>query len=569
MSQVSIEANEENERTKGKDRDIESKRTITLKRNIQRVELQGKRGKIKSITTQITKELLEYIKQNFDGYSLLVLSYIILGVLISIRKLFLNAFLDTDEFLNEKLGLAKARTSKNQSRAKSKNINNMISNKELTAETLRTLFNKSLMSEFEKFKSSKIHLSQDLFDKIQSTLYKMKIPTMIGVTEQDVMKFEEEKIINPLFKKLFTEPLPNKAIIQFIKDSQQDTKNFADLVGINVDNIINKEGVLDNGQYFPNDENNNDIQDYNDNNNELNFNSQEKKESNIKLELIKKNSNDEENLIDKNNIVWKKDKEFLEFDIPTYLEMTKEENEDMTIDDIKKAFYKKLDKVNSDAEFCQFKKSILKNKYNLTAGELYDYPSIQKDIITMNLFGYYFYGNGKDFVSYIKNEIISSGNSSERKRYDIGELLSSDKMVINNETENIWNDIKGKTYNLYNNMELTLDDASFAELSSQIKTKNGSDSKMMLDENMEKEERTSSEIINELKKVVSKTKFYQNVKVSTFADAINENTVLINEYNEKEKKSFIFYNLLISCQANGFNLQQNNLFSDFFFAKNN
>ena len=36
---------------------------------------------------------------------------------------------------------------------------------------------------------------------------------MIGVTEQDVLKFEEEKIINPLFKKLFTEHLPNKAII--------------------------------------------------------------------------------------------------------------------------------------------------------------------------------------------------------------------------------------------------------------------------------------------------------------------------------------------------------------------
>ena len=57
--------------------------------------------------------------------------------------------------------------------------------------------------EFEKFKSSKIHLSSDLFEKIQSTLYKMKIPTMIGVTEQDVLKYEEEKIFNPLFKKLF------------------------------------------------------------------------------------------------------------------------------------------------------------------------------------------------------------------------------------------------------------------------------------------------------------------------------------------------------------------------------
>ena len=254
MSKVSIQISEENERTKGKGKDNESKKTIMLKKNIQRVEAQGKRGKIKNATTQITKELLEFLKQNFDGYSLIVLSYIILGALISIRRLFLNAFIDTDEFLNEKLGLGKIKSSKNQSRDKSKNINNCLSNKEITAETLRTLFNKSLMSEFEKFKSSKINLSKDLFDKIQSTLYKMKIPTMIGITEQDVLKYEEEKIINPLFKKLFTEPLPNKAVVQLIKDSQDDTKNFADLVGINVDNIINKEGVLDNGQFFPNNE---------------------------------------------------------------------------------------------------------------------------------------------------------------------------------------------------------------------------------------------------------------------------------------------------------------------------
>jgi len=183
MSKVSIQISEENERTKGKGKDNESKKTIMLKKNIQRVEDQGKRGKIKNATTQITKELLEFLKQNFDGYSLIVLSYIILGALISIRRLFLNAFIDTDEFLNEKLGLGKIKSSKNQSRDKSKNINNCLSNKEITAETLRTLFNKSLMSEFEKFKSSKIHLSKDLFDKIQSTLYKMKIPTMIGITE--------------------------------------------------------------------------------------------------------------------------------------------------------------------------------------------------------------------------------------------------------------------------------------------------------------------------------------------------------------------------------------------------
>ena len=301
MSKSSLQINEENEMTKAKRN--ESKKTMMLKRNIQRVEAQGKRGKFKNVTIQITKELLDYLKANFNGYSLLVLSYIILGSLISIRRLFLNAFLETDEFLNEKLGLSKNKTSKNLSRPKVKEINNILSNKELTAETLRTLFNQSLMSEFEKFKSSKINLSKDLFDKIQSTLYKMKIPTMIGVTEQDVLKFEEEKIINPLFRKLFTEPLPNKAVVQTIKDNQHDTQNFANLVGINVENIVNKKGVLDNGQFFPdNTQNNNN--DYLDNNEqELKFNSSEKKEENIKMELIKKN-NVEENLIYKKQ-VWK------------------------------------------------------------------------------------------------------------------------------------------------------------------------------------------------------------------------------------------------------------------------
>ena len=143
MSKSSITINEENERTKGKEKDNESKKTIMLKKNIQRVEAQGKRGKIKNATTQITKELLEFLKQNFDGYSLIVLSYIILGALISIRRLFLNSFIDTDEFLNEKLGLGKIKTSKNQSIRKSKNINNILSNKELTAKILKTLFNKS------------------------------------------------------------------------------------------------------------------------------------------------------------------------------------------------------------------------------------------------------------------------------------------------------------------------------------------------------------------------------------------------------------------------------------------
>ena len=564
-SSISIEFNEENERTKGKEKDNESKKTLMIKRNLQRVEAQGKRGKFKNVTTQITKDLLDYIKANFDGYSLLVLSYIILGALISIKRLLLNAFLETDEFLNEKLGLGKAKTSKNSSRPKAKEINNILSNKELTAETLRTLFNKSLMSEFEKFKSSKINLSMDLFEKIQSTLYKMKIPTMIGVTEQDVLKFEEEKIINPLFKKLFTEPLPNKAIVQMIKDSQHDTQNFADLVGINVDNIVNKEGVLDNGQFFP--DNNPENNDYLENNDqELKFNSPDKKEDNIRLELIKKN-NMEENLVDKNNLIWKKDKEFFEFDIPTYLEMTKEDNEDMTIDDIKKAFFKNLEKVNNDSVLMQFKQNLVKNKYNLREQEFYECESIQKDIKSMNLFGYYFYGNGKDYFSYIKNELLTSGKSSDRKRYDIGEILKSDKLELINESESPLNEYKGKTFNPVNNFEFNMDENSLFDINSQVK-KNG-DSKSKDNEKNEKEQKLSNEIIKELNKVISKTKFYQNVQVETLVDKINENTMIIRDYTEKEKKSFVFYNLLISCQINGFNLQQNNLFSDFFFVKNN
>lgn len=566
MSKSSIDIKEEDEKTKGKERENESKKTIMLKRNIQRVEDQGKRGKIKSVTTQITNELLDYIKANFDGYSLLVLSYIILGALISIRRLFLNAFLETDEFLSEKLGLGKTRTSKNQSRQKNKGINNILSNKELTAETLRTLFNKSLMSEFEKFKSSKIHISMDLFDKIQSTLYKMKIPTMIGVTEQDVLKYEEEKIINPLFKKLFTQPLPNKDIIQIIKDSQHDTKNFADLVGINVENIVNKEGILDNGQYFPDNEENNNILDYN-NDQDLNFNNSEKKEANIKLQLIKKISSDD-NLIDKNNSLWKKDKEFFEFDIPTYLEMTKEENEDMTLDNIKKAFYRNLENVYNNCELNQFKKSLMNNEFNLRQQEYYECENIQKDLKTMNIMGYYFYGNGKDYFSYVKNELTLSVNSSDRRRYDIGEIFSSDKLKLYNDNESSLNEFKGKTFDPISNIDLNMDDSNIYEFSSQMKNKKGS---QLIKENekSEKEEKVSSEIMKHLKNNVSNTKFYQNVNVSKFVDYVNENSSIINDLTEKEKNSFVFYNLLISCQINGFNLQQNNLFSDFFFVKNN
>ena len=573
MSQKTPEKNliqESNELTKQKEHENISKKTLLLKKSIQRVEDQGKRGKIKSVTTQITKELLDYIKQNFDGYSLLVLSYIILGALISIRKLFMTAFLDTDEFLSEKLGLAKQKVSKNQSRAKAKNSHNssnVLANKEVTAETLRTLFNKSLMSEFEKFKSSKIHLNMDLFDKIQSTLYKMKIPTMIGgVSEQDVIKYEEEKIINPLFKKLFTEPLPNKAFLQLIKESQIDTQNFADLVGINIENIVNKEGILDNGAFFPNNEGN-DIPDMN-TGCDIEYNSTEKKGENIRMELIKINE-DEENMKEKNILSWKKDKDYFEFDIPTYLEMMKEDNENMTLDDIKNAFYKNLEKINNDENFSAFKKGLRNNKFDKKILNINDYDeNVVNEFKNKSIFGYFFYGRGNDYVNFIKNEILSSGKSSDLKRIDIGDILSSQKLELNNDLDKAFNDFRGKTYNPKNNYyDINLDDSSPYEFSSQNKWKESS-SKYM-NEKMEKEEKTSSEIIKQIKKAVENTKFYQNVKVESFVNTINENSFLISDYNEKEKRSFVFYNLLISCQSLGFNLQQNNPFAEFFFMKNN
>ena len=563
---------ESNELTKQKEHENISKKTLLLKKSIQRVEDQGKRGKIKSVTTQITKELLDYIKQNFDGYSLLVLSYIILGALISIRKLFMTAFLDTDEFLSEKLGLAKQKKiSKNQSRAKGKNSTNsnnpLENNKEVTAETLRTLFNKSLMSEFEKFKSSKIHLNMDLFDKIQSTLYKMKIPTMIGgVSEQDVIKYEEEKIINPLFKKLFTEPLPNKAFLQLIKESQFDTQNFAGVVGINIESIVNKEGILDNGNFFPNNENNNEF-DMN-TGNDIEYNSTEKKGENIRMELIKINQ-EEENNKEKNILFWKKDKDFFEFDIPTYLEMMKEDNENMTPDDIKNAFYKNLEKINNDENFAQYKKDLRNNKYTLKIRKLSDYDeNVIKELKNKSIFGYFFYGRGNDLVNFIKNEILSSGKSSDLRRIDIGDILSSQKLELNNDIDKVFNDFKGKTYNQRNNYyDIYLDDSGPYEFISQNKWKESSSK--YLNEKIEKEERTSSEIIKQIKKVVENTKFYQNVKVESFVKKINENSFLISYYNEKEKRSFVFYNLLISSQSLGFNLQQINPFAEFFFMKNN
>lgn len=399
----------------------------------------------------------------------------------------------------------------------------------------------------------------------------MKIPTMIGgVSEQDVIKFEEEKIINPLFKKLFSEPLPNKAILQLIKESQYDTKNFADMVGINLDSIVNKEGIYDDGAFFPKNEGNNELDNNNNNmytGSDIEYGSTEKKGENIRMELIKINEA-EENGKDRNNNAWKKDKVFFEFDIPTYLELTKQDNENMTIDDIKNAFYKNLEKINTDANYSLYKKELRNNKYSLNIGEIDEYEeNIIKEFKAKSIFGYYFYGKGNDYVNFIRNEILSSGKSSDIKRIDLGNILSSQKLELNNDDDKVFNEFRGKTYNPMYNYELSLDDSSPYEFNTNYKWKEN-ESKYM-NEKIEKEEKASNEIIKQIKKAVENTKFYQNVKVENLVDKINENTFLISDYNEKEKRSFVFYNLLISCQTLGFNLQQNNPFSEFFFVKNN
>ena len=112
-----------------------------------------------------------------------------------------------------------------------------------------------------------------------------------------------------------------------------------------------------------------------------------------------------------------------------------------------------------------------------------------------------------------------------------------------------------------------MDDSSPYEFSSQNKWKENCSK--LINEKIEREQKASNEIIKQIKKAVENTKFYQNEKVENFVEKINGNSMIIFDYSEKEKRSFVFYNLLISCQNCGFNLQQNNLFSEFFFMKNN
>jgi hypothetical protein len=250
--------------------------------------------------------------------------------------------------------------------------------------------------------------------------------------------------------------------------------------------------------------------------------------------------------------------------------MTKQDNENMTIDDIKNAFFRNLEKINNDANFASFKQDLRQNKFALKIGEIADNEEqVVKELKNKSIFGYYFFGIGKDYANFIKNEILSSGKSSDLKRIDIGEILSSQKLELNNDnSEKPFNEFKGKTYNLINNYyDLNLDDSSPYEFSS--KNNWNENASNYMNEKMEKEEKASNEIIKQIKKEVESTKFYQNVKVENFVNSINENTFLISDYNEKEKRSFVFYNLLISCQSLGFNLQQNNPFGDFFFVKNN
>ena len=78
-------------------------------------------------------------------------------------------------------------------------------------------------------------------------------------------------------------------------------------------------------------------------------------------------------------------------------------------------------------------------------------------------------------------------------------------------------------------------------------------------------------MIGKLKEIISECKYYQNINVESLMSLLDKKCNMLNsefgENNEKLKKSFLFYNLLLCCQANGINLQQNNLFSDFFLVK--
>lgn len=568
-----------------------TKRQEFLERSVQKVEAQGKRGKIKhTSTTQITMELLEYIQSNFEGYSLLVLSYIILGAIISLRRLLLNAFSDTDEFLNQRLGLSKIKHSKTRSKKlehsliKSENNNNdngdFKDKTELTAENLRTLFNKSLVDELERFKSNKFYMSQNLFDKIQTMFKKMKINSM-GFSNQDILKYEEEQIINPLFKQNAIYPTQKLPFIDNIKkmliNNQNDTNNFSNLVGVNVENIINPEGGalnipfananeigLDNVNLFENSFDNNNIENAETPNNKKDRKNS-KDDSKINFEYLTKSFIDDLPK-EKNMVFWKKDKGIFELDIPTFLEVMKE-RENMTVADIKKAFHKNMDIINLNEDFQSFKDSLKPTKTISKLNDLSknnDCDNNIKEIQALCKVGYNFYGGGDDLIAKareINKQMNSSPNDMLRIENNNMDFSTSQKFdQIFNQSQLVSNDHKAKTDNP-NNFDNILNDVNGDEenfLFSQMTTSRS-----------EMEEKIGIEIVNELNTIIKKnTKFYQNVSMNSLVKKIEEkNNDLLRDYNIRQKNSFVFYNLLITCQVQGYNLQQNKLFDDFFFVK--
>lgn len=537
---------------KNKKGENEDKKTLTLMRSVQKVEAQGKRGKIKNVTTQITNELLSYIQTNIDEYSLLMLAYIILGVLISIRKIILNAFLETDSFLNDKLGLGKLKFSKNKS--KTTHQKKKIQGKNLTPETLRTLFNKTLLSEFEKVKSNKFHLSQDLFDRIKNTIFKMKLPSIMnGLTQEDIKLYEEEKILNPLFKQ-FSQPV-QKFEKKLISESNKNTQNFANYVGINLDSIINKEANFE-------------MEIIDENNYEEQYDNFSSPQKNIKFELIKNIC--DENTQEKSGNYLRKDKEFFEYDIETYLEMMRDE-EDMSVYDMKNVFTRNLDRVRENESFKSFKEKILyENFHPIKDCKNISIEPDNFEIISNNLnnqllekfkLEYTFYGNGRDYFSIIHNE--KNEFSSDQQRLDDKSNLSNSQNIDINFNENPKNNndvVKAKTFSPKMNVFPDVNTSQYNELS-QL-------SGGVYDE---KEEKIGIEMIGKLKEIISECKYYQNINVESLMSLLDKKCNMLNsefgENNEKLKKSFLFYNLLLCCQANGINLQQNNLFSDFFLVK--
>ena len=86
------------------------------------------------------------------------------------------------------------------------------------------------------------------------------------------------------------------------------------MVGINIDNIVNKEGILDNGAFFPKNDGNNEI----DVNNlytgsDIEYGTTEKKGENIRMELIKINEAEENGKDRNSNLLWKYGKKIKRF----------------------------------------------------------------------------------------------------------------------------------------------------------------------------------------------------------------------------------------------------------------